>query len=50
MKKIVKVLMVALIINLFSSVAYAGPDDFPQPDSVDPIILSIATTTTSTNN
>ena len=48
MKKIVKVLLVALIINLFSSVAYAGLDDFPQPESVDPSILT--TTATSTGN
>ena len=42
MKKIAKILLIALIINLCSSFVYAGPDDFPEPDSVDPTIITMA--------
>jgi len=42
MKKIAKILLVALIINLMSSVAYAGLDDLAEPESVDPTIITMA--------
>lgn len=37
MKKITRVLLIALLINLLTSFAYAGMMDAPRPTSTEPI-------------
>jgi len=44
LKKIIRVLLVVLLINLFSSFTYAGLDDFPRPTSTEPVFTVEGTT------
>lgn len=43
MKKITKILLVAVLINLLSSFAYAGMGDEPRPTSTEPITIAETT-------